>query len=318
MEINSIQASGVAPLEPTTCRYIKLGPGGAWFDRCLAEGLVELGHAAAPHDVAVAGDWAVAKQAYLDQGHSAGKASDFVRELRDFYTLPASALWITIGRGRLWWTFADRTVEPVSGPGRGSRIRRTVRGWRSTDLLGAPLELAGLSTRLTKVAAYRQTLCSIEAEDYLIRRINGVEEPDVARAFAAHQALTGTVDALIKRLDWRDFELLIDLIFAASGWRRISAVGGATQSDSDLILRQAATGERAFVQVKSRASQAVLDDYIERFGASGCQHLFFACHSPTGPLEAPQDPRIHVWLGARLAAQAVEAGLTPWLIEKSR
>jgi hypothetical protein len=37
--------------------------------------------------------------------------------------------------------------------------------------------------------------------------------------------------------------------------------------DIDLALEQPATGERAFVQVKSRADSSVFSDYIERFRA---------------------------------------------------
>ena len=38
-----------------------------------------------------------------------------------------------------------------------------------------------------------------------------------------------------------------------------------TRADVDLVLDQPATGETAFVQVKSKAGQSVLDDYIGRF-----------------------------------------------------
>jgi hypothetical protein len=43
------------------------------------------------------------------------------------------------------------------------------------------------------------------------------------------------------------------------GWGRISMLGGS-MPNVDLVVAQAPTGERAFVQVTSRASQAVLDD----------------------------------------------------------
>ena len=139
---------------------------------------------------------------------------------------------------------------------------------------------------------------------------------------AAHKILDVSIErsaqALIEQLDWRDFEVLVDLIFAGSGWQRSSGVGGSGQADTDLILEQAATGERAFVQVKSRATPTVFADYVERFEASGYQRLFFVCHSPSGVLRAPADPRIHIWLGDTLAGQAVQAGLFDWLIEKAR
>ena len=118
-------------------------------------------------------------------------------------------------------------------------------------------------------------------------------------------------------LHWADFETPVDLIFARSGWQRISRVGG-TQADVDLVLEQPATGETAFVQVKSRAGQSVLDDYIGRFKRrGGYDRMFFVCHSPKSALSGVDDASVHVWTGDRLADAAVKAGLFDWLIERS-
>jgi len=299
----------------TAVRYIKLGPGGAWFDRCIREGLLEVGHATVGHDLASAGDWDAVRAAFA--GNNPTKASDFTRELRDVYTLPDTALWITIGQGRLWWAFAEPEVFAVSGEGRGVRARNVIGKWSSQDQKSRPLLLDGLSTRLTKVAAYRQTLCKVEHADYLLRRINGIEEPAVVTARAAQTQMVASARALIEALDWRDFEVMTDLIFAQSGWRRVSAVGGSDQADTDLVLEQAATGERAMVQVKSSATQGVVDDYLARFLRGGFSRGFLVCHSPRSAISAPADAAFHLWLGDRLAEQAMAAGLLPWLIEKN-
>ncbi|WP_310540943.1 restriction endonuclease [Phenylobacterium sp.] len=307
-------------LEPTQIRYVKLGQNGAWLSRCIAEGVIELGYDSVPHELAAAGDWAtITKQMIEADGRSAGKATSFTREVRDFYTLGSDALWVTIGQGRLWWAFADPEVIAVDEDGRGARARKTLGGWSDQSLSGERLELSRLSTRLTKVAAYQQTICRVGDEDYLLRRLNGVVEPVVQRARAAQAEMVTSALDMIRRLDWRDFELLVDLIFAGSGWRRSSAVGGSSQADTDLILEQAVTGERAFVQVKSSASAATLRDYVQRFADDpSFDRLFFLCHSPGGALAAPEDPRIQVWLGPQIAEQAVKAGLLEWLIEKVR
>jgi hypothetical protein len=305
-------------IEPTAFRYIKLGPGGAWVDRCLDEGVVELGHNGVPHALARAGDWDAVRAHFIDQGLTPAKASDFTRELRDFYELPDTALWITTARGRLWWAFAEAEVRPVSEEGRGGRLRRVRGRWRSTDVEGAPLSLDSLSTRLTRVAAYRQTLCRVEAADYLVRRINARPEPVVADALAARANLLEITARMIAGLHWRDFEVLVDLIFAQGGWRRISAVGGSDQADSDLVLEQATTGERAMVQVKSSADPAVVADYTARFRAGGWDRCFFVCHTSRGRLAAPELPRFHLWQGDVLAHQAVKAGLVDWLIARCR
>jgi hypothetical protein len=122
---------------------------------------------------------------------------------------------------------------------------------------------------------------------------------------------------MIAALHWADFETLVDLIFARSGGQRISRVGG-TQKDVDLILEQPTTGEKAFVQVKSKAGQAVLDNYVDRFRRRGAdEQWFFVCHSPKGALNADDESRLHVWAGDRLADAAVRAGLFDWLTERT-
>ncbi len=122
---------------------------------------------------------------------------------------------------------------------------------------------------------------------------------------------------MIAGLHWTDFETLVDLIFARTGWQRISRVGG-TQADTDLVLEQPTTGETAFVQVKSKAGQAVLDDYIGRFRRSGTyDRMFFVCHSPAGTLSVDDTAGVHIWAGDRLADAAVKAGLFDWLTERS-
>lgn len=306
-------------VRPSAVRYIKLGPGGAWLRRCVQEGLLELGHRAVPHEVAAQSSREELARYIEAQGRTPGKAKDFAREIADFYQLGEDCLWITIGDGRLWWCFANAEVEPVDEEDRGARARQVIGAWSDCDVKGEPLSLSSLSTRLTKVAAYRQTLCRVEAEDYLLRRINAVIDPAVERAKQAQVETIASAAALIERLDWRDFEVLVDLIFAGSGWKRSSAVGGSDQADTDLVLEQAVTGERAFVQVKSRATAAVLADYVARFKASaGFDRLFFVCHSPSSALPQPQEAGVHVWLGEQLAEQAVRAGLHSWIIRKCR
>jgi hypothetical protein len=97
----------------------------------------------------------------------------------------------------------------------------------------------------------------------------------------------------------------------------MSVIGGA-QKDIDLALEQPATGERAFVQVKSRADRAVLRDYIERFNADATfQRMFFVCHSPIGDLHVPTDDRrVQLWTGSLLAEMVVRTGLIDWLMRK--
>jgi hypothetical protein len=177
--------------------------------------------------------------------------------------------------------------------------------------------MSGLSTKLTKVAAYRRTICNVDAAEYAIRRINGVEDPLVARSAAAREAtLDVTADAL-QLLDWRDFETLVDLIFARSGWNRVSVTGG-NQKLIDLELEQPMTDERAAVQVKSQANQKTLDDYAGRINeAAQYKTFFFVCHTWQGPAPVTEDrDNVHALVGRELAQAVVRTGLQDWVIEK--
>jgi hypothetical protein len=174
-------------------------------------------------------------------GRSQAKARDFAREIVDFYTLPEETLWITFVDGRLWWVQARAEATWLGeGDSHGARLRQTLFPWRDTDLKGRVLAMASLSTKLTQVAAYRQTLCAVEASDYLRRKLLGQEDPVVTQALAARQQALAAASALITALHWADFETLIDLLLARGGWHRVSALGG-TLKDADLVVEQPVT-----------------------------------------------------------------------------
>lgn len=304
------------PIAPSEVRYIKLGPSGAWAETCLAQGELRFSDGDLPRELAEQGDFEAVRQHYLAAGRASAKASDLTREIRDFFSLGPDCLWITFTRGALWWVFADPEVHWLGGDAeQGRRARKVLGAWRSTDARGRELTIADLSTRLTKVRSYQQTICGIEDAAYLLRKINAEPEPLVLRAQAARDALTGVALEVIARLHQSDFELLADLILARSGWRRISSVGGG-QADSDLVLEDGLSGARAFVQVKSAADQGVLDDYVARYEALGHERMIFVCHSPRGSLSVGGRSDVSLWIGGVLAQRALDAGLFDWLIRR--
>jgi hypothetical protein len=301
-----------------TVRYIKFGRGGGWVDASLDRGELHFGHARISHELAAGGDREAIKQARIEQGRDPRAAAEDAREIVDFYHLGADCLWITFARDHLWWTFAKPGVTWLgSGKDHGERVRQSIGGWRNTDVNGKPLKANLLSTKLTKIANYRRTICAVDVEEYLLRRINGVEEPLIAKSVEARDALIACVTDAIASLHWADFETLVDVIFARSGWHRTSALGG-TQKLIDIVLEQPTTNERAAVQVKSAATQRTLDQYVSLIDEDGTfSRLFFVCHSPRGNLEAPIERNdIHVWCTREIAATVLRLGLVDWIIEK--
>jgi hypothetical protein len=309
-------------IDAKNVRYIKLGRGGRWVESAFARQELQFGESEdVPHEISSVGDRVKIKNYYLvNRGRSPQAAAEDAREIIDFYTLGEDCLWITFARDHLWWTFAEPLVTWIRSDEKrshGERIRKCISGWRNTDVKGNPLRIDKLSTRLTKIASYRRTICSVEAREYLLRRLNGMEEPIVASANQAREALLNVVMEAISTLHENDFETLVDVIFARSGWHRASAIGG-TQKLIDLVLEQPTTAEQAAVQVKSTASQKELESFINDVDQTGLyQRLFFVCHSPKGVLETAADRQdIHVWWGRELAKTVLRVGLADWVVEK--
>lgn len=310
-------------IAPAAVRYIKLGEKGSWTALCVERGELRLGFRDVPHDLCAAGDWEAVRQVFLAEGRAPSAASRFVGELKDFYERDGDCLWVTFHDDRLWWAFADGSVSAVESeaPYRGARVRKVRDGWRSTDITGADLRQRTLGSRLTRVASFQGTICSVPDVPYLLRRINAEESELLIAAGAAKAAMTGITGRMIAGLDQDDFETLTDLIFARGGWSRVSRLGGNMKT-VDLVLKQPTTGEQAAVQVKSRADAATAADSLARMIAEGHDHVFFVCHTPVGTFAEPEratveDPKVHVWTGDRLAAAALNAGLFDWLVERS-
>ena len=309
---------------PKQVRYIKLGRGGAWAADAFQDGTIPFGYHAAAHaacrEAAVTGDWGPVHRQLVAGNRAPAGASRGVTEIKEFYLLDEDTLWVTVAHGHLWWAFADGPVHPneeVTSE-TPSRHRRTRNGWRRDSLTGEPLALRGLSSGLTRTANYRMTVCEFERKDYLLRRIRGEVDPLVRRARALVDELREVALAMIAQLHWEEFETLVDLIFARDGWRRTSVLG-KDQPDVDMVLDHGTSRQTAWVQVKTGAGQAELDDYLERFRLDGtCDRFYFVCSNPKGELRLPDKPNLHLWSGRELARAAIDAGLSEWIMERTR
>ncbi len=182
-------------------------------------------------------------------------------------------------------------------------------------MLGEPLTKDRLSGALTKLAAYRGTSCKVKEREknYVVGRINGKKTREVERAITASKEMRESAVELMQLLGPRDFELLVDLVFTTSGWRRLGVVG-KTQKTLDLDLVLPSTDERAFVQVKSKTDSQELATYIAKFEDGDWDRMFFVFHS--GEPKAVDDPRVTVIGPEKLAEMVVNAGLVGWLIQK--
>ena len=127
------------------------------------------------------------------------------------------------------------------------------------------------------------------------------------------------MERLIPRLGSRDFELLVELIFSNSRWRRTSAIGGTTKL-LDFELEDPVTGDRAFVQVKARTSQKEFQKYVDGLNRdeSGYSKMFYVYHSAKPAIRDTKRENVQVWACQMVADQAVKNGLVEWVIHHAR
>jgi hypothetical protein len=303
-------------IAPTEVRFIKLGKGGMWERDCI-EGPVpkiRFGFDNPHHQACSKGDWDRLDAYWREKNPS--EATKIINQTQDFYNLDMRTLWITFYERKLYWCFADSNVVEIEQG--GSRIRKAINGWRCTDISDNTLYSDSLSGRLTRVQGFRGTICKVQEQEYLISRINCKPLEDVQKAKDALNGLKNEVIPLIQRLNWKDFELLVDLIFARSGWQRLSALG-KTEKSIDLEILLPVTGRRAFVQVKSQADLRELQKYIAEFRSmKQFQEMFFIVHTALGDLrpQATLDG-ITLWGISEIASLVVDSGLSQWLIQKT-
>ena len=300
---------------PGKVRYIKLGRAGMWETESIRDGLMRFGFDSASADrfhLCAAGRWNDLFQLFVDEGRDRGTATNFANQTKQFFEDSGTTLWLTFVGELLYWGFLDPAPARPHKDGDGV-YRRVKSGWRCTDIFGEPLTKDRLAGSVTKLAAFRGTSCAVDMSSYIVDRINGRKREEVERAIQAIEEVKDSIFGLLKLLGPKDFELLVDLVFSTSGWRRQGEVGRARRT-VDISMTLPSTKEQAFVQVKSSTTSAELASYVARFSEAGpFERMFYVFHSG----EAETDDERVILIGPeRLAEMVVDAGLTNWLVNK--
>ncbi len=318
-------------IKSQNAKYIKLGEKGYLEEICLSEKTIRLGYHQVPHDI---GDNLQALQNFFNQkdffkkDYQKSAATNHARQVYDFYTADKDTIWFTFSDGDLWWCQSDSKVEMIGPDGKeGSRFRKTINGWSNKSIANEKskskeLKIPELSGELTKVAGYRGTICNIKdsLREYLLKKINGEEITVVKQAIEAREEILESIENLMKLLHWKDFELLAELVFAKSGWQRISASGG-TQKTIDIEMVLPSTQEQAFIQVKSRTDDKTLQYYIDKLDKreNEKEKMFFVYHTVDHASEEIQEPenKMIILVGPqKLSEMVLDAGLFTWLLKK--
>jgi hypothetical protein len=311
---------------PDGVRYIKLGEGNSWWHEAKATNTLRLGFREFHFDQCQAGDFESAKAPFARSrpNLSAGKVTSARNQVAAFFTLPRTSLWFTLADGDLWWCFAEESVidlyhdrDDEAAERRGARSRKVIDRWCNTDVNGGRLQYDTMTTRITKVMSFQETICKPDGRVALLRTIRCKPSEERQLADAALNHLVQHLGDLLDQLHQDDFELLVELIFSSSGWRRISPLGG-NQKFFDMTMMLPTTGEKCGVQVKSQTSAAVFNEYIRELAHhTGYARTFFVYHTPPSLFENPDPTRASVWSRPEIARQAIDAGLAEWVLQRT-
>ena len=329
------------PIAPTDVRYIKLGQRGAYERTCFDEQVLRIDYKNLYAFKGMEGDKlrkAICKSTEK-QYASTGADKSQARQIQDFYFLGENVLWFTFSAGCLWWCFAKPGVRyrddaknySDNHPDGGVRERKTLesRRWRNTNIKGQTLHMHELSGLITKTAGFQGTICDPptpkgakhKIKDTLVWAINGERSPTVKGLCVAFKDSTGgsvarveeLVIDLMRELNPRDFESLVDLVFSRLGWLRVSSLGGP-QKTVDFIMENCCTGKRMCVQVKTETKPQAFADCENEFSHWKGEEMFYVYH--TGKKPEPKCGNITVIEPKDMAKKIVKAELVDWLIKK--
>lgn len=299
--------------------YIKLGEQGAYEKECINGGYLRLGFNSRQHQESLNGEWDKVWD-YWDKEKKGkkGVATRYVNQIKAFYELPDTTYWMTFYQDKLWWCTAESDVKELPD---GGRIRRTVNGWSCEDINGNLLLIDNLDGRITTTRGYQSTICSPRYGKMALDKIHGIIDPIISEAQHNFDQLKLSVSKLIKSLTWRDFEVLVDLIFSRAGWQRMSSVGD-TRKGLDIAMMQPTTNRMAYAQVKSTTSQKEYDKYVEEYrGTEGYDDFFYIYHTTNNnkPILIDSDDAgngFYVLSDQEVAEMVINGGLVQWLILK--
>lgn len=303
---------------PRSVRYVKNGEGGKWWKAAKAGRQVHLGWSKVPPELLTTADLAAIDALGRSVfGTTQSVATRDRNALRTLLDQPSQHLWITFQDGFLWWcTVWDEAEVSPTGESRdgGHFWLNCDQPWSNKSLGGRPLATADLPGIATTTAGFQGTVCEPVGWKTILRIIQDEPDPSAEAAAKAREAYEDAIRTLVARLHQKDFEVLIDLILSRTGWARLAKLGGAVEG-IDVEVENATSGEIAFVQVKSVATQSVLDDYVARFSSRRERYarMIFAVHSPKGRFVAPSELPVQVWDGPRISQLVVTLGLGDWV-----
>ncbi len=304
-------------IKPAKVLFIKLGEEGKYEQSCIEKNqTLQLGYLEVDHNLCITGNW-LDVHSYFTQVQKTKSfvATSHSNQIKQFYEEDEQTLWITFYANRLWWCFSKPEITLLPN---GTKTRPVIGKWSDKDINGKILSADTISGKLLKIQGFRGTICSVIEVHYALSKINGKQLNEVVEVELALHILKEKLSVLIKHLQWKDFETLVDLIFREAGWQRVGATG-KTQKTLDLDLFAPVTNESAMVQIKSQSDKKEFLFYLDEFAKMSTHNKFFyIVHSPKKDLETfKNDSEVKLYFIDKITELTISAGLVEWVIKKT-
>lgn len=302
-----------------TCKnayFVKLGRNGIWEKSSIKKELIRIGWRHQTLNDINRGRWDKIQRQIEKEAKDKGSATRDCRALRMLCESTPDDIWITFHANHLWWC---KVEEPKIREDKISKYRK-VQGWSCKDRDGNPLLTTQIPGRLAKIQRFAGTICKVKEAEELSRLINRQHSSEYVAVAHSREVLCRHVQTAIRRLHWKDFETLVDLLFRETGWRRVSVLGEAMRF-SDIELEEPITRDMYQVQVKSKATLREFQEYADNFGGGKYRKLFFIVHTPDQKLAEftqTDTTRVEILPPKRIAEMVVDLGLVTWLMNKIR
>lgn len=301
--------------------FIKLGRGGEFEKECIEQNqTLRLGYREANHNLCQKGQWQQIQDYFItEENKTPSVATSFTNQIKQFYEENEKTLWITFYANKLWWCFSKSKITLLPDK---TKTRPVIGKWSDKDINGNVLLSENISGKLLKTQGYRGTICSVPEEEYALAKINCEQMKEVVEVEEALSDLKTKLTFLIQKLQWKDFETLVDLIFRQAGWQRVGATG-KTQKTLDLELLAPVTGERAIVQIKAQSNLKEFLEYEEKFVPmkNDYDKFFFVLHTDKNnsirKYEENENTEVKIYLVDKIADLTISSGLVEWVIKKT-
>lgn len=297
--------------------YLKLGKQGVWEDELKKSDKARIGWSNIKTLDIQEKNWEKIRNLididFQTREKKTGATQDY-NALKTFCEATENDIFITFYKGKLYWCILDNLGLQEDEL---SKFRTTKISWNCTNIKGETLYTNKISGRISKTQGFRATLCKIEEKDSLYRIINAETNPIIEQIIQKKNELASHLEKAFKELHWSDHEVLADLIFRQSGWRRISLIGEKMKY-IDIELEDPITKDLFQAQVKASAGKSTFEEYAEEYTGKGYNKLFFVTFNPEISLLKYENnyDKVQLLVGKDLAELVIDLGLTNWVLDK--